>query len=75
MLVEHLWQWLTTTGKDGVVQIVKLPPAPLTLIVLTLRFSLVLAPFGDLLADTCWTPHTLRPTQLAQGFIAFGLIK
>lgn len=45
------------------------------LIALTVRLSLVPTPFDDLLAGALWTPYTLRPTQLAHAFIAFGIIK
>mgnify|MGYP001619708207 CR=1 FL=1 len=60
--------------KDRLRQIIKLPLAHLTLIPLAVFLLGMKSPLRDVGRPTRWTPHTFRPTQLPDHFIALGIV-
>ena len=67
-------QRLMMTFKDRLRQIVKLPLAGLTLIPLAFGRVRMEPPLRDLGHAASGTPHAFRPAQLADYFIALGII-
>nr|WP_017326574.1 hypothetical protein [Synechococcus sp. PCC 7336] len=68
-------QWLATTGKNRVRQIIKLLATTLTAVPLTVGLGIILASLIDLLAATLGTMHALWPPQLTHGFITLRIIE
>jgi len=60
--------------KDGIGQIIKLPPARLTGIPLTMSLMGMFPAFCDLSTVAGWASNTRGPTQLPNNFIALGII-
>ena len=60
--------------KDGIGQIIKLPPACLTGIPLAMSLMAMFPAFDDLGTVASRTPNARGPTQLPNNFIALGII-
>lgn len=69
-----LAQGLVMTGKDGVGQVIKIAVTGMAMIALTMALVIITTPLGHRRRVTPDAMKAVRPTQLADSFIALGII-
>jgi hypothetical protein len=69
-----LAQWLAMTGKDGVGQVIKIAVTGVAMIALAVALVFITAPFSHRGRLTPNTMQADRPAQLADGFVALGIV-